>query len=121
MSTLTTSSRSLPFIEDAPVRQVRRTARSGHTRRDTPRLYSWWQNSDDHAGQALLRQRRLQDVLLNHLLHATFPTWPGGDGLSVEEVLLSYHEALAAGQVPGLDELLQRHPDLNGELCAFFK
>jgi hypothetical protein len=38
----------------------------------------------------------------------------------IGEVLGGYLEALEAGQEPGLSELLAGHPDLAGELAAFF-
>jgi hypothetical protein len=64
--------------------------------------------------------RQLQELLLGYLQAAHAPLWPGVDGLTVREVLLSYPENAAAGRVPGLQELLRRHPDLRGALVAFF-
>ena len=62
----------------------------------------------------------LRDALLGHLLAAGCPCWPGSDGLTVEDVLRCYADHVAAGRVPDLIRLLQRHPDLEGALRAFF-
>ena len=66
------------------------------------------------------RQQTLRELLLGYLLSAVLPEWPGADGLTVHEVLLTYPEYAAAGRVPGLRNLLVRHPALRNELAAFF-
>jgi hypothetical protein len=66
------------------------------------------------------RLRRLRDHLLDLLRKASLPAWPGCDGLTVEEVLLTYPSAATAGLVPDLDALLCEHPDLHDALRALF-
>jgi hypothetical protein len=61
---------------------------------------------------------RLPNVLLDYLVAA--PRWPGGDGLTLEDALSCYPNAVRAGQVPDPLQLRQRHPDLAGEVDAFF-
>jgi hypothetical protein len=60
---------------------------------------------------------RLREVLLGYLQAAPRVTaWPGGDGLTVENILDFYPEAVAAGEVPDWQELLCRHPEVATEL-----
>ena len=63
---------------------------------------------------------RVNALLLEYLSLPGVTTWPGADALTVEEVLASYPEAVAAGRAPALDELIARHPERTDELRAFF-
>jgi hypothetical protein len=67
-----------------------------------------------------LTAARFKDVLLGYLRTSAVSLWPGGDGLTVEDVLRHYPEAIVAGRVPGRQELLRRHPDLADDVDAFF-
>jgi hypothetical protein len=61
--------------------------------------------------------RRLREVLLGYLQAAASVTdWPGGDGLTIEDLLDSYPEAVAGEEVPDWQELLRRYPELETEL-----
>jgi hypothetical protein len=51
---------------------------------------------------------------------AGLPHWPGTDGLTLRDILLSYPEAMAAGRVPREEELLREYPDLHDALQTFF-
>jgi hypothetical protein len=74
----------------------------------------------DERPKSTARSEELREVLLGYLQAAGCPLWPGADGLTVAEVLLSYFPNAAAGRVPDRQELLQRHPDLREALLAFF-
>jgi hypothetical protein len=63
---------------------------------------------------------RLHALLLDYLRSPDVSFWPGADGVTLEEVVASYPLVAAAHQVPPPEELLTRHPDLAGELQAFF-
>jgi hypothetical protein len=67
------------------------------------------------------RKVRVRELLLDHLRCADLPVWPGADGLTLEDALLSYPQAVAAGRVPDLRHLLRDHPELAEELTAFFE
>lgn len=64
--------------------------------------------------RATPQQKQTIDLLLGYLAAAR--CWPGADGQTLEDALLSYPEAAAAGQVPGCDELLGTHPGLGDAL-----
>jgi hypothetical protein len=74
---------------------------------------------NDFTTEFLARRQRLQDLLLGYLQVAP-PCWPGADGQTLEDALNGYSRAVVAGAVPGLEELLRRHPELAEELRAFF-
>jgi hypothetical protein len=67
-----------------------------------------------------LTAARFEDVLLDYLRDSAVSSWPGGDGLTVGDVLRHYPEAVVAGRVPGRQELRRRHPDLADDVDAFF-
>jgi hypothetical protein len=67
-----------------------------------------------------VRKARVRELLLGYLQAAAVPLWPGADGLTLEDALLSYPQAAAAGRVPGLRQLLRDHPTLAEEVTALF-
>jgi hypothetical protein len=70
--------------------------------------------------EARLRTQQAQEVLLRCLQDSSTELWPGGDGLTIDDVLADYSAALAAGRVPDPHALQERYPELAGELAAFF-
>jgi hypothetical protein len=60
--------------------------------------------------------RRLPEILLGYLQAAQVSVWPGVDGLTVDDVVARYPEAVAQGKVPDWLELLRRHPELDAAL-----
>ena len=60
--------------------------------------------------------RRLREILLGYLQASKVSAWPGGDGLTVEDVVACYPEAVAGGEVPDWQQLLRQHPELEAEL-----
>jgi hypothetical protein len=62
----------------------------------------------------------LPEVLLAYLDAVPAPTWPGADGLTLEDALSCYPVAIGAHQVPDRSQLRERHPDLAEEVEAFF-
>jgi hypothetical protein len=62
----------------------------------------------------------VRELLLGYLQAAAVSLWPGSDGLTLQDALLSYPQAAAAGLVPDLRQLLRDHPALAEELTALF-
>jgi hypothetical protein len=60
----------------------------------------------------------LRQVLLDYLRSSRVVGWPGADGLTADDIIECYPQAIAAGEVPGWHELHRRYPSLAGELQA---
>ena len=64
---------------------------------------------------------RLVQLLAEYLHTSSAVEWPGADGLTLEEVVeTAYQRAVAAGLVPAVDELLDRHVELSDAIRMFF-
>ncbi len=64
--------------------------------------------------------RQLREILLGYLHAAgSVAAWPGGEGLTLEDILDCYPEAVARGEVPDWQQLLRAHPELAAELHAW--
>jgi hypothetical protein len=60
---------------------------------------------------------RLREILLGYLDGGgCVAIWAGGDGLTIEDVLDTYPEAVARGEVPDWQQLLCRHPEVDEQL-----
>jgi hypothetical protein len=60
------------------------------------------------------------ELLAGYLLWAGPGAGPGTDGLTVAEAAGAFYRAAAlVGQVPDLDELTRRHPELADAISAF--
>lgn len=71
----------------------------------------------EKATESIETAKQLREVLLAYLQSAgSVSTWPGADGLTIENILDCYPEAVAQDEVPDWDELLRRHPELESEL-----
>ena len=83
-------------------------------RRERESAYVW----QAHRNQQCLESA--PGIMLGYLQAAMcMATWPGGDGLTIDDVLDFYAEAVARGQVPDWQQLLCRHPELGAELHAW--
>src|SRR4051812_4667067 len=69
----------------------------------------------------LVGSMNLRRIFLDYLLAGHFVGWPGGDALTEDDVLDCYPRAIAAGAVPGLQELCCRHMELVAELQNCFR
>jgi hypothetical protein len=65
-------------------------------------------------------QARLRAILLEQLQAAAALSWPGSDGLTVEDALAAYLAAASERRVPGQEELCRRYPALAADITAFF-
>jgi hypothetical protein len=66
------------------------------------------------------RTRLAQDLLLGYLQGALLP-WPGGDGLTIDDILGSYCVAVATGRAPDAHALQADHPELARELASLLR
>jgi hypothetical protein len=62
----------------------------------------------------------LRRVLLDLMMSPNALSWPGADGVTVEEVLAAYVPASEQRRVPNQEELIRRHPELTSEIRLFF-
>jgi hypothetical protein len=62
----------------------------------------------------------LGQILLNYLQASRTMSWPGTDGLTVDDILKCYPLASAVGEVPDYQELCHRHPGLIAEIQSLF-
>jgi hypothetical protein len=60
----------------------------------------------------------LRQVLLDYLRSSKVVGWPGADGLTDDDIVNCYPQAISAGEAPGWHELQGRFPALAGELHA---
>ena len=62
------------------------------------------------------QKARLREVLLELLQLGPVGTWPGCDGMTVDDILDHLPQAVADGKVAEWQQLLARHPDIADEL-----
>jgi len=60
------------------------------------------------------------ELLTTYIFESPRAVWPGTDGMTLEDVVSCYRAEAAAGHVPAETELCERHPELAGQLAAFF-
>jgi hypothetical protein len=60
----------------------------------------------------------LRQVLLNYLRASRAVGWPGADGLTDDDIVNFYPQAILVGDVPSWHELQSRFPQLASELQA---
>ena len=68
------------------------------------------------GNESKLPMDQLHEILLAYLEAAGIPDWPGGDGLTLQDALDYYPEAVANGVVPDWQEVRHMHPDLDPAL-----
>jgi hypothetical protein len=65
---------------------------------------------------------QLIDILAWNLLNSSATTWPGSDGLTVEDVVVAdYRMEAEAGHVPQPDDLITLYPNLSEAIRTFFR
>ena len=60
----------------------------------------------------------LLQELITFLRYSKVVGWPGADGLTEDDIVNCYPQAIAAGEVPCWQELQERFPAFAGELQA---
>jgi hypothetical protein len=63
---------------------------------------------------------QVRAILLGYVQCRAAALWPGGDGITLDDILRSYPRAAAAGRVPDLPQLRRRFPDLAEPLASWF-
>ena len=63
----------------------------------------------------------LRQVLVDYLLASRVVAWPGADGITVDDILICYPKAVAAGEAPDWQELCRRHTELISEIQSLFQ
>jgi hypothetical protein len=63
---------------------------------------------------------QVRAILAGYLQCRAAGLWPGGDGITLDDVLRAYPQAAAVGRVPDLPELRRRFPDLAESLASWF-
>jgi hypothetical protein len=74
----------------------------------------------DPGKEAALQEPRVRELLLGHFLRVEGLLWPGGDALTLDDVVRDYVQLVATGRVPGCQELQRSHPELTDLLNAIF-
>ena len=72
------------------------------------------------TSQEPVAAEQVKAILLGYLEHRAGHLWPGGDGLTLDEMIRSYPQAMRARLVPDLSELRRRVPDLDAALAEWF-
>ena len=67
------------------------------------------------------RRACLRELLLDYMQRLDIGNWPGVDGQTLDDILLSYQRYATISLVPDRQELLRRHPQLSDELTDYFR